>query len=139
MEQIADTAAVVQQNITDNVEATTLWSVWSIVAISVTLFAVLALVLYIFRDKKKRRVKDKIMNETADVGFNTLNEWKKAERLYNELKRICHPDLFHDERNEIANEIFQRLTENKYRYQELLKIRDEAIEKLGIKVTDNKY
>jgi len=92
MEQIADTAAVVQQNITDSVVATTSWPVWSIAAISVTLFAVLVLVLYIFRDKKKRIVKDKIMNETADVGFNALSEWKKAERLYNELKRICHPE-----------------------------------------------
>ena len=135
MEQITDTLGMAQQNVTVNAPSASFWTLWNVVAIVAAVLLLLVLVLYFLRDKKKSRVKAKVMNETADVNFSSFNnDWKKTERLYDELKRKCHPDLFHDDRNEVATFLFQRLTENKFRYAELLKIREEAIEKLGIKV-----
>lgn len=127
-----------QQNVVVSAPSASFWTMWNIVAIVAAFLVLIVIVLYFLRDKKKSRIKAKVMNETANVDFTSFNnDWKKTELLYNELKRKCHPDLFHDERNEEANCLFQRLTENKFRYAELLKIRDEAIEKLGIKVDAN--
>lgn len=127
-----------QQNVVVSAPSASFWTMWNIVAIVAAFLVLIVIVLYFLRDKKKSRIKAKVMNETANVDFTSFNnDWKKTERLYDDLKRKCHPDLFHDERNEVANLLFQRLTENKFRYAELLKIRDEAIEKLGIKVDAN--
>lgn len=76
--------------------------------------------------------KQRVMRETADVDFSAItHDWDKAKRLYDSLKKKCHPDLYVGERNEEATRIFQRLMQSKYDYAELLKLKEEAKEKLG--------
>lgn len=82
--------------------------------------------MWSFFRKNKRVESDmrkKILNE--DINFNDViyNSFH-AQSLYDELKRLCHPDRFLDQRkNHLANELFQKLTENKHNYNELVKLK----------------
>ena len=81
---------------------------------------------------KQQQYKSRIMKETADVDFSTItHDWDKAKRLYDELKKKCHPDLYTGEQNESATRIFQMLMQKKYDYAELLKIKEIAKKELG--------
>ena len=81
---------------------------------------------------RKQQYKQRIMNETANVDFSAItHDWDKAKQLYDVLKKQCHPDLYTDEQNEVATHLFQMLMQNKYNYDELLKIKELAETKLG--------
>ena len=83
----------------------------------------------------RQEYKQRAMLETSDVNFsNITRDWQKAKLLYDQLKKKCHPDLFSDELKDVATDLFQSLMNNKYSYEDLQKIRDEAEAKLGIKL-----
>ena len=81
---------------------------------------------------KQQQYKSRVMKETADVDFSVItHDWDKAKRLYDELKKKCHPDLYTGEQNEAATRIFQILMQKKYDYAELLKIKEMAEKELN--------
>ena len=81
---------------------------------------------------EKQQYKQKVMNKTANVDFSSItHDWEKSKRLYDVLKKKCHPDLYTGEQNEAATRLFQLLMEKKYNYPELLRIKEMAEKELG--------
>jgi hypothetical protein len=82
---------------------------------------------------KEQQYKQNVINETADISFSAItHDWEKSKRLYDVLKKKCHPDLYSGEQNEAATRLFQMLMEKKYNYTELLKIKELAEKELGV-------
>ena len=105
--------------------------VWLFVAFITAIMIITAVILYI-NGNKKRKLKKKIIEETASVDFTGItHDWEKSKLLYDVLKKKCHPDKFGNELNDEATQIFQLANKNRYNYQELVKIKQEAIDKLG--------
>ena len=78
-----------------------------------------------------QQYKQQVMSETANVDFSAItHDWEKSKRLYDILKKKCHPDLYTGEQNEKATRLFQMLMEKKYNYTELLKIKELAVKEL---------
>ena len=71
-----------------------------------------------FRKRKKEKI---------DEGLNVVAGISKAKALYKELIITAHPDR-HPEEVEIYQEITDRITANRYNYNELLKIKQEIIQ-----------
>lgn len=69
-------------------------------------------------------------NIKHDESSNVVNGITKARSLYKELIQKTHPDL-HKEQKEIAEELSQRINENKYNYDVLILIKQEIEEKLN--------
>ena len=69
-----------------------------------------------------QQYKQHVMSETANVDFSAItHDWEKSKRLYDVLKKKCHPDLYTGEQNEKATRLFQLLMEKKYNYTDYLK------------------
>lgn len=82
---------------------------------------------------KEQQYKQNVIKETADINFSAItHDWEKSKRLYDVLKKKCHPDLYSGEQNEAATRLFQMLVEKKYNYTELLKIKELAEKELGV-------
>ena len=110
--------------------------VWLFVAFITAIMIITAVILYI-NGNKKRKLKKKIIEETASVDFTgSTHDWEKSKLLYDVLKKKCHPDKFGNELNDEATRIFQLANKNRYNYQELVKIKQEAIDKLGIEIDE---
>lgn len=110
--------------------------VWLFVAFITAIMVIIAVILYI-NGNKKRKLKKKIIEETANVDFTGItHDWEKSKFLYDVLKKKCHPDKFGNELNDEATRIFQLANKNRYNYQELVKIKQEAIDKLGIEIDE---
>lgn len=114
-------------------------NVWKLVAgIELAVIVILSVKLLLGRREKseKRKQKDKILKE-GDIDFgNVISSSFGSKELYDELKGKCHPDKFADneELNAKATEIFSLLVKNKYNYSELQKLKQRAVEELGIEV-----
>lgn len=82
------------------------------------------------------KLRDKILNEEIDFG-NVVSSSLLAKNLYDELKKICHPDKFLNEQDiNKANELFQLVTQNKGDYNKLLSIKERIYRELPI---NNRY
>ena len=82
------------------------------------------------------KLRDKILNEEIDFG-NVVSSSLLAKNLYDELKKICHPDKFLNEQDiNKANELFQLVTQNKGDYNKLLSIKEQIYRELPI---NNRY
>jgi hypothetical protein len=82
---------------------------------------------------KEQQYKQNVIKETADINFSAItHDWEKSKRLYDVLKKKCHPDLYSGEQNEAATRLFQMLMEKKYNYTELLKIKELAEKELAV-------
>ena len=82
------------------------------------------------------KLRDKILNEEIDFG-NVVSSSLLAKNLYDELKKICHPDKFPNEQDiNKANELFQLVTQNKGDYNKLLSIKERIYRELPI---NNRY
>lgn len=75
-----------------------------------------------FRKRKKQQSKE-YLNVVEGIG--------KAKILYKSLIAVAHPDR-HPDKEEVYTEIMDRITANRYNYNELLKIKQE-IESLSNK------
>ena len=111
-------------------------NIWLIVAI--VEFAVIVYLLLTklnMNNGKKARIKNEVMQEGSIDFSNVLNNAFNSKKIYDELKKKCHPDRFVDdaEREAIANDLFQRITQNQHNIDNLNKLREEAVQKLGIK------
>lgn len=111
-------------------------NIWLIVAI--VEFAVIVYLLLTrlnISNSKKAQIKNEVMQEGSIDFRNVLNNAFNSKEIYDDLKKKCHPDRFVDdaEREAIANELFQRITQNQHNIDNLRKLREEAVRKLGIK------
>lgn len=111
-------------------------NIWLIVAI--VEFAVIVYLLLTklnISNSKKAQNKNEVMQEGSIDFSNVLNNAFNSKEIYDDLKKKCHPDRFVDdaEREAIANELFQRITQNQHNIDNLRKLREEAVQKLGIK------
>jgi len=104
--------------------------------IAVVEFVIIIILLFSKKDSKKSEIRKKVLNEGKIDFGNIIKSSFHAEQLYNELMRKCHPDLFapDDKKMRIANEITMRISKNKNDLKELEKLREEAINKLNIKL-----
>ena len=86
----------------------------------------------LFRSSEKDRIREQILEEKIDFG-NVVSSSLLAKSLYDELKKICHPDRFLNEQDIIkANEIFQLVTQNKGDYNKLLSLKERIYRELPI-------
>lgn len=69
--------------------------------------------------------------DTIDEAINVVNSISQAKRLYKKLASECHPDKFtlDKEKYDLATDIFQRLSDNKYNYKVLIEL-DSEIQQL---------
>ncbi len=78
-------------------------------------------------------MRDKILSEEIDFG-NIVSSSLLAKGLYDELKKVCHPDKFQKEEDiNKATELFQLLVQNKGDYSKLLSIKEQIYNELPIK------
>lgn len=63
-------------------------------------------------------------HNAIDEGLNVVCGISKAKALYKELIILAHPDR-HPEGKKYYQEITNRITANRYNYNELVKIRNE--------------
>ena len=87
----------------------------------------------LFRDSEKDKIRDKILSEEIDFG-NIVSSSLLAKGLYDELKKVCHPDKFQKEEDiNKATELFQLLVQNKGDYNKLLSLKERIYNELPIK------
>lgn len=90
----------------------------------------------LFKTSETDKLRDKILNEEIDFG-NVVSSSLLAKNLYDELKKICHPDRFLNEQDiNKANKLFQLVTQNKGDYNKLLSLKEQIYKELPI---NNKY
>jgi len=84
-------------------------------------------------DKIKQKFKKESLDQEIDFN-NIINSSFNSKELYDELKVKCHPDLFSTdkEKNLIAENLFQEITENQNNAKRLIELKEEAKQKLDI-------
>lgn len=86
----------------------------------------------LFGESEKDKIRDKILSEEIDFG-NIVSSSLLAKGLYDELKRVCHPDKFQKEEDiNKATELFQLLVQNKGNYNKLLSLKEQIYNELPI-------
>ena len=106
-----------------------------IILLGLTLIVILIIYSAITKkNNNKYKIKQQILQEN-NIDWNNTMLTFKAQDIYNKLKKTCHPDRFLDpQKNLIATELFQQITKHKTNYKELLKLKEEAKEKLNINI-----
>lgn len=86
----------------------------------------------LFKASERDKIRGQILEEKIDFG-NVVSSSLLAKNLYDELKKVCHPDRFLNEQDVIkANEIFQLVTQNKGDYNKLLSLKERIYSELPI-------
>lgn len=98
----------------------------------------LVLLSFLLPRKKKTTIaqqnfKTEALRQKVDFG-NIINSSFHANSLYDELKVKCHPDRFptDKEKNQIAERLFQEITQNKTNINKLIKLKEQAEKLLDI-------
>ena len=87
----------------------------------------------LFGKSEKDKIRDKILSEEIDFG-NIVSSSLLAKGLYDELKKVCHPDKFQKEEDiSKATELFQLLVQNKGNYNNLQSLKERIYNELPIK------
>ena len=109
------------------------WWIWiAIIEFVIILFLILK--KYIRpKNTTKQKFKEKSLKEDIDFD-NIINSSFNSKQLYDELKVKCHPDLFplDQEKNIIADKLFQEITNNQNNAKRLIELKEEAKQKLNI-------
>lgn len=88
---------------------------------------------YLLGDSEKDKMRNKILSEKIDFG-NVVSSSLLAKGIYDELKKVCHPDKFQKEEDIAkATELFQLLVQNKGDYNKLLSLKERIYNELPIK------
>ena len=105
-----------------------------LILIVVIIILVIIIFLLFLRKRKKELFRKDSKEQKIDFD-NIINSSFHAQSLYDELIIRCHPDRFPTdfEKNKIALELFQEITENKTDYKKLIELRELAEVKLNIK------
>ena len=86
----------------------------------------------LFGNSEKDKIRDKILSEEIDFG-NIVSSSLLAKGIYDELKKVCHPDKFQKEEDiNKATELFQLLVQNKGNYNNLLSLKERIYSELPI-------
>jgi hypothetical protein len=109
------------------------WWLW----IAIIEFVFIMFLLIKQKIKPADKIKQKFKKESLDqeIDFNNIiNSSFNSKELYDELKVKCHPDLFSTdkEKNLIAENLFQEITENQNNAKLLIELKEEAKQKLDI-------
>lgn len=107
-----------------------------------SIIELLLIVYLIYRLKSKKVVSEltdlemqniqKSKNNNIDMN-SLMNNIHNARGLYKELSRKCHPDRFiGDPKHQIAEEIFQEISDNERNYEKLNQLKTRAINELNI-------
>lgn len=84
--------------------------------------------LFVKSDSEKLR--EKILREDIDFD-NVVSSSLLAKQLYDELKRIAHPDCFQDpDKVSKATSLFQSIHQNKGDYRKLLDLKELVYKEL---------
>lgn len=89
----------------------------------------------LYRRSDRYKLKKKMKAKNKEVNFDGMIESAfQAKPLYDQLKGKIHPDKFatEPEKMQIATELFTSLQRNKGNYEELLRIKERAINELDI-------
>lgn len=87
---------------------------------------------YLLADSEKDKMRNKILSEKIDFG-NVVSSSLLAKGIYDELKKVCHPDKFQKEEDITkATELFQLLVQNKGDYNKLLSLKERIYRELPI-------
>ena len=90
----------------------------------------------LFRSSEKDRIREQILEEKIDFG-NVVSSSLLAKSLYDELKKVCHPDKFQKEEDiNKATELFQLLVQNKGNYNKLQSLKERIYNELPIVKND---
>lgn len=86
----------------------------------------------LFGTSEKDKIREKILSESIDFE-NVVSSTLLAKGLYDELKKVCHPDKFYDEQDICkATELFQQINRNKGDYNKLLSLKEQIYSELPI-------
>ena len=107
-----------------------------------SIIELLLIVYLIYRLKSKKVVSEltdlemqniqNSKNNTIDMN-SLMNNIHNARGLYKELSRKCHPDRFiGDPKHQIAEVIFQEISDNERNYERLNQLKTRAINELNI-------
>ncbi len=110
------------------------WWMW----LAIAEFGLIVFLLYKRKKNQQARIIHKIKEESLneEIDFNNIiNSSFHSLSLYNELKVKCHPDRFpnDEEKNLLAQSLFQEITKNKTNLKRLRELKIEAQENLNIK------
>ena len=112
-------------------------SIWVWIA-AIEFVLIVLLLLKLYRQKGKKfdllEVKKSDLKKSGNIDMNNLmNSIHHSRELYKELSKNCHPDRFvNTPKQEIAEEIFQKISRNKRNYEQLMFIKEEAKNKLNL-------
>lgn len=110
-------------------------NIWMIIAI-IELIAIVILILRLRPKETNPKIlaKQKVMEEGNIDYANIINSTFKAQTLYKELIRKCHPDRFapDETKMKIANELSSKITKYQNNYNQLKILQQEAEDKLNI-------
>jgi len=109
------------------------WWFW----IAIAQFVVIVLLIFASKFKRKQSLKQKVKKESLGdtIDFdNIINSSFNSNKVYDELKVKCHPDRFpnDEEKNKIAEYIFQEISKNKNNIKRLLELKEKAKQELNI-------
>ena len=84
--------------------------------------------------KISQELRQDVLNENIDF-MNVMKSAFHAKALYDELKVKYHPDRFYDEDiKEIADKLFQQITESKEDYNALIQLKEQAEKELTLNI-----
>lgn len=136
--QIGIKDSSIQSNLPGNV-IPLLDGIWFYIAIG-ELIIIITLIICLIYIKRSKKV-SKFDNDIRQAKETTINmdelmlNINKSKELYKELSRKCHPDKhIESEFQKEIEELFQEITKNKRNFQELLKLKEIAINKYNIKI-----
>ncbi len=86
----------------------------------------------LFESSEKDKIREQILGEQIDFG-NVVSSSLLAKGLYDELKKVCHPDRFHNA-DDIAKatELFQLINQNKGDFNKLMSLKEKVYSALPI-------
>ncbi len=86
----------------------------------------------LFKTTERDKIRAQILEEQIDFG-NIVSSSLLAKGLYDELKKVCHPDKFQNlEDINTATELFQLLVQNKGDYNKLQSLKERIYSELPI-------
>lgn len=108
----------------------------------ITLTEFIIIIFLIYKLKSKNKVFDLTDLETKHLKNskrnkidmnNLMDSIHNSRNLYKELSKKCHPDRFvNDQKQKIAEEIFQEISENERNFEKLSLLKLRAINELNL-------
>lgn len=132
---INDSIKVINTALASKLEKGESINLWMWIAVAEFLIIIYLIINDRLNSKNKEKLRFKNESLGKDIDFdNIINSSFNSTKLYDELKVKCHPDRFpiDDEKNIIADEIFQEITKNKTNIKRLIELKEEAEKKLDI-------